>query len=83
MEPVEAVANPSQVRPVGKRLLLKHGRVVTERLETNRAPSEQRVVLLREYLAELLVNVVNHLLFLLLLVAVLFKTLLDLLPQLV
>ena len=80
VEPVETVINPRQVRPVCKSFLLQHLLVFTELLQTNRATTMQRVILLRQNLPELFVNVVDHLFLFLRLMAVLLQTTRDLLP---
>jgi hypothetical protein len=71
VESVETVVDPRQIFPVSKRLLLQHLLILTEVLQTNIATSNQGVILLRQNFSELFVNVVDHLFFLLSLIAVL------------
>ena len=40
VEPVKAVVNSDQVRPIGKRLRFEHSRVFAELFEANRAAAE-------------------------------------------
>ena len=81
MEAMEAVVNSGQVVAVSE-LLKRQLRVIFAKLfEADRASSHAGVILLRQNLSELFVDVVDHLLFLLLWVAMLIQALLNLLPQ--
>ena len=71
VESVETVVDPRQIFPVSKFFLLQHLLILTEVLQTNIATSNQGVILLRQNFSELFVNVVDHLFFLLSLIAVL------------
>jgi hypothetical protein len=83
MKSMEAVVDPSQVRTVCKLLLFEHSFILTELFKTDRTPSKKRVVLFAQNLSELLVNVVNHLFFLLAFVAMFCQTCRNLSTQLV
>lgn len=74
---MEAVVNPRQIIAVSELL----GLIFGEFLEADGASSDAGVVLLREDFSKLLIDVKDHLLLLLLAVAVLLKTGLDLLAK--